>query len=111
MYQRSSLVISVDDNRDNTCLEEEVVIQDLLVVDSDPQSQQQTLMEHAQPRATAKPLIQPMTELQVHRLLDSLVKRTSNTNLENLEHLASILTIVAIQTGKIDVESLMYELN
>ena len=58
-----------------------------------------------------EPLIQPLTELQFHRLLDSLVKRTSESNLENLEHLASILTIVAIQTGKIDIESLMYELN
>ena len=64
-----------------------------------------------EPIAALEPLIQPLTDLQFHRLLDSLVKRTSESNLENLEHLASILTIVAIQTGKIDIESLMYELN
>ena len=75
------------------------------------QTDSQILKEADQSNLRNSPLIQPMTANQIHRLLDCLVKRTSHTTLENLEHLASILTALAIQTGKLDVESLMYELN
>ena len=75
------------------------------------QTDSQILKEADQNNLRNSPLIQPMTANQIHRLLDCLVKRTSHTTLENLEHLASILTALAIQTGKLDVESLMYELN